>query len=168
MFCLLSNSFLVPFVYPIFVFDFLFRNGKYRFIFPKHISFFKSIHSFFLFSCFITNTKSQSLILKTTKKKNTIVKNRYQILATQAIAGVNDVQKVAKLILESTSLDPDQYRLGNSKACPINYCLFICFCSQPQSPSSSTVFFLMCFVVFQFSFSFEYKINWMTDFTFCL
>lgn len=63
--------------------------------------------------------------------------NRYQILATQAIAGVNDVQKVAKLILESTSLDPDQYRLGNSKACPINLLpiVSIVFCSQhSQSP----------------------------------
>lgn len=42
--------------------------------------------------------------------------NRYKILATQAIAGVTDPQKVAKLILESTGLDPESYRLGNSKA----------------------------------------------------
>lgn len=44
------------------------------------------------------------------------LKCRYKILAAQAIAGVNDLQKVAKIILESTGLDPESYRLGNTKA----------------------------------------------------
>lgn len=42
--------------------------------------------------------------------------NSYKILAAQAIAGVTDLQKVAKIILESTGLDAESYRLGNSKA----------------------------------------------------
>lgn len=29
---------------------------------------------------------------------------------------MTDLQKVAKIILESTGLDPESYRLGNSKA----------------------------------------------------
>ena len=44
--------------------------------------------------------------------------SRYKILAPAAVDKVaSDPKKAAEAILESTGLDPDQYRLGHTKAC---------------------------------------------------
>lgn len=52
-------------------------------------------------------------------KPNLLLKSySYKILASQAISGLTDLQKAAKIILETTGLDPESYRLGNTKACP--------------------------------------------------
>nr|XP_017097315.1 myosin heavy chain, muscle isoform X25 [Drosophila bipectinata] len=42
-------------------------------------------------------------------------KMRYQILNPAGIAGVEDPKKCGQLILESTTLDPDMYRIGHTK-----------------------------------------------------
>ncbi|XP_044572322.1 myosin heavy chain, muscle isoform X32 [Drosophila ananassae] len=42
-------------------------------------------------------------------------KMRYQILNPAGIAGVEDPKKCGALILESTTLDPDMYRIGHTK-----------------------------------------------------
>ncbi|XP_070074731.1 myosin heavy chain, muscle isoform X14 [Drosophila takahashii] len=42
-------------------------------------------------------------------------KMRYQILNPAGIVGVDDPKKCGSLILESTSLDPDMYRIGHTK-----------------------------------------------------
>lgn len=63
--------------------------------------------------CFYTTNKKNRINLNPNKYKN---KYSYQLLASQAIAGLTDLQKIAKIILESTGLDPEQYRLGHSKA----------------------------------------------------
>lgn len=44
-------------------------------------------------------------------------KSSYQILCPAKIKGVTDPQKIAGHILESTPLEEDLYRLGNTKAC---------------------------------------------------
>lgn len=41
----------------------------------------------------------------------------YQILNPKGIVGIEDPKKCTKILIESTELDPDQYRLGNTKAC---------------------------------------------------
>lgn len=40
----------------------------------------------------------------------------YQILNPGGIVGIDDAKKCGALILESTSLDPDMYRIGHTKA----------------------------------------------------
>ncbi|XP_023295436.1 myosin heavy chain, muscle isoform X21 [Lucilia cuprina] len=42
-------------------------------------------------------------------------KQRYQILNPRGIKGVDDPKKCTKILIESTELDDDQYRLGNTK-----------------------------------------------------
>lgn len=42
---------------------------------------------------------------------------RYKILNPAAVAKESDPKKSAGLVLESTGLDPDTYRLGHTKAC---------------------------------------------------
>ncbi|XP_053958274.1 myosin heavy chain, muscle isoform X11 [Anastrepha ludens] len=42
-------------------------------------------------------------------------KQRYQILNPRGIKGVEDPKKATKILIESTELDEDQYRLGNTK-----------------------------------------------------
>lgn len=41
---------------------------------------------------------------------------RYKILNPGPVGKEPDVKKAAALILENTSLDPDMYRLGHTKA----------------------------------------------------
>lgn len=41
----------------------------------------------------------------------------YQILSPKELVGVGDPKKCAQIILDATSLDPDMFRLGNTKAC---------------------------------------------------
>lgn len=43
--------------------------------------------------------------------------NSYKIINPKGIDGVTDLQKAAQIILESTGLDPESYRIGNTKAC---------------------------------------------------
>lgn len=73
------------------------------------------------YSCYNKKSKTK------TKTKNPETYS-YKILASEAIAGMDDLQKAAKIILESTGLDPDSYRLGNTKACVHIYSL--CFRSK--------------------------------------
>lgn len=40
----------------------------------------------------------------------------YQILNPGGIVGIEDPKKCGQLILESTTLDPDMYRIGHTKA----------------------------------------------------
>lgn len=40
----------------------------------------------------------------------------YLILNPGGVAGVKDLKKAAEVILESTGLDPENYRIGNTKA----------------------------------------------------
>lgn len=40
----------------------------------------------------------------------------YQILNPKDISGMDDPKKCTKILIESTSLDPDLYRLGHTKA----------------------------------------------------
>lgn len=49
--------------------------------------------------------------------KNTNKKNSYQILNPKGIKGLEDPKKASKILIESTELDADLYRLGNTKAC---------------------------------------------------
>ncbi|XP_069962507.1 myosin heavy chain, muscle isoform X18 [Bactrocera oleae] len=42
-------------------------------------------------------------------------KQRYQILNPRGIKGLEDPKKASKILIESTELDEDQYRLGNTK-----------------------------------------------------
>ncbi|XP_017461521.1 PREDICTED: myosin heavy chain, muscle isoform X6 [Rhagoletis zephyria] len=42
-------------------------------------------------------------------------KQRYQILNPRGIKGLDDPKKASKILIESTELDEDQYRLGNTK-----------------------------------------------------
>lgn len=42
--------------------------------------------------------------------------NRYQILNPRGIKGVEDPKKASKILIESTELDEDLYRLGHTKA----------------------------------------------------
>lgn len=41
---------------------------------------------------------------------------RYQILNPKDISGMEDPKKCSKILIESTALDPDLYRLGHTKA----------------------------------------------------
>lgn len=41
----------------------------------------------------------------------------YQILNPRGIKGNDDPKKCSKILLESTELDQDSYRIGNTKAC---------------------------------------------------
>lgn len=43
--------------------------------------------------------------------------NSYKIINPKGIEGVTDLQKAAQIILETTGLDPESYRIGNTKAC---------------------------------------------------
>lgn len=43
-------------------------------------------------------------------------KRRYQILNPKDISGMEDPKKCSKILIESTALDPDLYRLGHTKA----------------------------------------------------
>lgn len=40
----------------------------------------------------------------------------YLILNPGGVAGVKDLKKAAEVILQSTGLDPENYRIGNTKA----------------------------------------------------
>lgn len=40
----------------------------------------------------------------------------YKILNPKAVAGEKDLKKVAQVILDAVHLDPENYRLGNTKA----------------------------------------------------
>lgn len=42
--------------------------------------------------------------------------NRYQILSPRGIKGVEDPKKASKILIESTELNEDLYRLGHTKA----------------------------------------------------
>lgn len=42
--------------------------------------------------------------------------NRYQILNPRGIKGVEDAKKASKILIESTELNEDLYRLGHTKA----------------------------------------------------
>lgn len=44
-------------------------------------------------------------------------KYSYQILNPKGIKGMEDPKKASKVLIESTELDADLYRLGNTKAC---------------------------------------------------
>lgn len=49
---------------------------------------------------------------------DTPTKCSYKILNPKGCEGVADLIQVAKNLLESTGLDPENYRIGNTKACP--------------------------------------------------
>lgn len=40
----------------------------------------------------------------------------YKILCSKAVEAEPDLKKAAQLILETTGLDPESYRIGNTKA----------------------------------------------------
>lgn len=48
----------------------------------------------------------------------------YQILNPRGIKGIDDPKKCTKILVESTELNDDQYRLGNTKACISKYIFF--------------------------------------------
>lgn len=48
----------------------------------------------------------------------------YQILNPKGIKGIEDPKKCTKILIESTELAEDQYRLGNTKARNIFYILY--------------------------------------------
>lgn len=49
---------------------------------------------------------------------------RYLILNPGGVAGVKDLKKAAEIILQSTGLDPENYRIGNTKAWIDFFCVF--------------------------------------------
>lgn len=59
----------------------------------------------------------------------------YKILNPKGIDGVADLQKAAKIILESTGLDEETYRIGNTKACPIKIIFFFLLLSVDDHSS---------------------------------
>ena len=66
-----------------------------------------------------TNTNQKPK--KKHKNANLNQTNSYKILASQAIAGMTDLQKAAKIIMDASGLDPEGFRLGNTKAWS-NFC----------------------------------------------
>lgn len=64
----------------------------------------------------------------------------YQILNPKGIKGVDDTKKSSKILLESTELDQDQYRLGNTKACYHNKSFSLLHCTfQCQTANKNTI-----------------------------
>lgn len=51
----------------------------------------------------------------------------YKILNPSAVDKESDPKKIAEVILDSTGLDPETFRLGHTKAChPYSRPLFLC------------------------------------------
>lgn len=120
---LIKQKILKPLLIPP-IFHTIFLNEKYHFFDPRSHLFCFFLNHFYcvLLLPFVRQNPvidfhfGKKKTKKIKQKTNHIPQHRYKILAAQAIAGVTDPQKVAKIILESTGLDPESYRLGNSKA----------------------------------------------------
>lgn len=61
----------------------------------------------------------------------------YQILNPKGIKGIEDPKKCTKILIESTELAEDQYRLGNTKARNIFY-IYTKYTAQITSNTSKT------------------------------
>lgn len=85
---------------------------KYFFLYIFTQSYLKHIYVYTFLSrnIFKTQTIKQKTI------SNIHYTNSYQILNPRGIKGLDDPKKATKILIESTSLDEDQYRLGNTKA----------------------------------------------------
>lgn len=58
-----------------------------------------------------------------------VVLSSYKILNPAAVAKESDEKKCAAHILDNTGLDPENYRLGHTKACsPYKLVWTFCFC----------------------------------------
>mgnify|MGYP005983942811 CR=1 FL=1 len=72
----------------------------------------------------LTPVTSQMHVARCYLFNNTPLLFSYKILNPSAVDKESDPKKSAGLVLESTGLDPDLYRLGHTKACfPLLLCL---------------------------------------------
>lgn len=55
----------------------------------------------------------------------------YKILNPAAVTKESDPKKCAAHILDATGLDPENYRLGHTKACPYPICVLVLLSLRP-------------------------------------